>query len=472
MLTVSAPGKLMLFGEHAVVYGFPCIVTAVDERLHVSIEPANQLHFEIPHIKDTRFLEAAVAAAQKRFGLPELSVKLTTRNDFSGIKGFGSSSAVCVATISAIAGYTNHEISKKELFDMAYEAVLSVQGVGSGFDVAAAVYGGTIEFVRGGQSINRLIDESITIPMVIGYTGIKVDTATIIKEVADMRKKNQKRIDGIFEEIGSLVRKASKQVKKCDWEEVGRLMDSNQKYLRDLGVSSEKLEALISAAKNAGAYGAKLSGSGRGDCMIALVSPHNRNAVGSAICSAGGIAIPASTNAPGVMIDTTDDQSELFVVVDRDDNVIGYRTRYDCHHDKSLIHRAITVLILDDQGRILLQKRSNTKDKLPGYWAFSAGGHVGKGESYEQAIHREMKEELGVDLPVSPYRTFVFTKEQESEMESLFLAKSNGPFSPDPREVADIMFFSKEELLQKLRSQEVMITPLTDYMLHMVGFLS
>ena len=470
MLKISAPGKLMIVGEHAVVYGQPCIVTAVNERLHVSIEPSETVQFETPHTNDTRFLEAALSVAKKRFGQEQLSVKIKTYNGFFAVKGFGSSSAVTVATIKALAQFLNQPITDREVFDAAYEAVLSVQGVGSGFDVAAATYGGTLLFSKGGEVLEPL---SLTapLPLVVGYTGIKADTAGIVKEIAQKRAENSNKVDRIFQAIGELVMQAKASIQNGDIEQVGKFMDFNQEYLRDLGVSSEKLEALISSAKHAGAYGAKLSGAGRGDCMIAIVAPEKKEAVEDAIRLAGGEVISVGIHADGVKIDTTDDQSELFIVVDKHDNVLGYRTRQECHRDTSLIHRAVGLLIFDDQHRVLLQKRSMTKDTRPGYWSTSVGGHVSKGESYEQAILRETQEELGIHLPVTFEKTFLNEYPYETEMNALFLANSTGPFHPSQEEVSEIRFFDRQELSSLVATHAIQLSESATKDLQAIHFL-
>lgn len=167
----------------------------------------------------------------------------------------------------------------------------------------------------------------------------------------------------------------------------------------------------------------------------------------------------------------TDDQQELFVVVDKDDNILGYRTRYECHHDRSLIHRGAVCFLFDDMGRVLLQKRSATKDTDPGFWSVSAGGHVGKGESYEAAMARELKEELGVGLPIVFVEKFIFNHPRETEMDALFTAKGNGPFHPDPREVAEVTFFSNIEILKNLKSKVFHMTKICHEGLYKVGFL-
>ena len=93
-----------------------------------------------------------------------------------------------------------------------------------------------------------------------------------------------------------------------------------------------------------------------------------------------------------------DNQKEVFIVVDKEDNQIAYRSRYDCHHDKTLIHRVVGIIITNDQNKMLLQKRSMIKDMYPGFYTITASGHETNGQSYEEAAHREMAEEIGVDV--------------------------------------------------------------------------
>ncbi len=168
----------------------------------------------------------------------------------------------------------------------------------------------------------------------------------------------------------------------------------------------------------------------------------------------------------------TDDLHELFIVVDRNDNVLGYRMRTECHRDKALIHRAVGVVIFDKKGRILLQKRSLTKDLQPGYWGISAAGHVSKGETYEQAVRRELVEELGIDVPVKHLHTRYFEDEREAEMNALYKTIYEGPFQTSPDEIDHVAFFSKEELDKKISSGEVMLSTWAAATLKHIGFLT
>ena len=319
------------------------------------------------------------------------------------------------------------------------------------------------------ESSNQTVSE---MPLIVGYTGVKADTVTLVNQVAQKKEKNPEKVERIFQAITKLVDEAKSRILEGDWKRVGKLMDFNQEYLRDLGVSSEKLEAMISAAKKAGAWGAKLSGAGGGDCMIALGSNDKNEAIRQAIADAGGVVIGVRPNAPGVRTETTDNQNEEFIVVDKNDKILGYRSRYDCHHDTSLIHRAVNLLIFDDQGRVLLQRRSMSKDTSPGLWSTSVGGHVAKGEDYVHAIIREAREELGIDIDVTQVQKFIHEFPHETEMEVLFTAKSNGPFRPNKEEVDHVAFISKNELPRKLLSKEIVLTSLAERSLKLVGFLS
>lgn len=318
MVKVSAPGKLMLFGEHAVVYGKPCIVTAVNHRISVSIEKRNDENIIInapemnikdyslsienlnkEHPKEVKFVLIAIKNFFDKYNLKS-GLEIETKSEFSSKFGFGSSSAVTVSTIKALSELFNIKINKKELFDLSYKTVLDIQGVGSGFDVAAAIYGGTIYFVGGGKEINPINLKNL--PLVVGYTGIKGDTPTLVKEVAKKREKYKELIDAKFSLIEKIVSSSREQLENNNWQELGELMNFNHGILNSLGVSCKELENLIHVAREAGAYGAKLSGAGGGDCMIALVPKEKRKDIENVINQIGTV-IEIKPNAKGVRIE-------------------------------------------------------------------------------------------------------------------------------------------------------------------------
>lgn len=318
-ITVSAPGKLMLFGEHAVVQGKPCIVTAVDQRLKLTVEQLDEPYFQleakdvgvtgykktlsdvgrgdIP--KGAKFVEIALSHFLKKHSVTK-GVKIKTASQFKSTFGFGSSSASTICTLKALSEIYNVMIPRKEFFEIAYKTVLEIQGVGSGFDLAAAIYGGTLYYVTGGKVIDPIKIKSF--PLIVGYTGVKADTATLVKAVNARRDKYPKLFKSIFENISLIVEEAKIALKKQDFEKLGELMNLNQGYLETLGVGSKELSSLIYAARNAGAYGAKLSGAGGGDCMIALAPEYKRHAVETAIKKAGGQVLKVEVNAEGVIV--------------------------------------------------------------------------------------------------------------------------------------------------------------------------
>lgn len=320
MVTVSAPGKLMLFGEHSVVYGRPCIVAAVNRRMEVEIEATNGnkvviiapemnikeysvslTELDKEHPKEIKFVLTSVKNFFEKHKIKSgLSIK--TKSQFSSQFGFGSSSAVTVCVIKALSEIFGKEIDKKGLFDLAYKTVLDIQGSGSGFDIAAAIYGGVICFVTGGKVIEPLNVKNI--PLIVGYTGIKASTPEIVKAVKSRMEKNPKYYDALYDKIKNIVNLAKKEIEKQNWEKVGELMNQNQEILKKFktpspkyGVSSEIIEKLISACLKAGAYGAKLSGAGVGDCIIAL--GRDKEKINQAIKKAGGIPIDVGVDYEG-----------------------------------------------------------------------------------------------------------------------------------------------------------------------------
>ena len=301
-VTTSAPGKLMFMGEHAVVYGYPCLVTAVDKRLYVEVEliDKNDDEFITPGVKESRFVLESLAYIRKKFHIQK-RVRIKTRGDFSHQVGLGSSSAVTVATFKALSSLFQIKISNNDLFQMSYEVTLAIQGVGSGFDIAAATYGGTLFFVKGGKVITEVASEAL--PLVVGYSGIKADTPFYIRKVAEAFRDRRVEMNLIFSSIEKLVLYARKAIEEKKYLEVGASMNENQKLLQKLGVSTKKLDAMINASNVAGAYGAKLSGAGGGDCMIALIPEEKRSKIERAIERVGGEVIRVHNSVGGVVVE-------------------------------------------------------------------------------------------------------------------------------------------------------------------------
>jgi mevalonate kinase len=316
-VTVAAPGKLMLFGEHAVIYDRPCIVTAVDSRVNVSVmlTDSKKIQVDAPSMevigyekkfgelgtgeipKGARFIEAAVKQFLQVQDLPT-GLRIETESDFSSKYGFGSSSAVTIGVLKALSDVFDYRLSERELFDLGYKAVLEVQEVGSGFDLAAATWGGVIYYVAGGKKVDPLNVDGV--PLVVGYTGIKADTPGLVRRVGKLYESNKRTVGSIFDSMAMVVEEARQALERRDFATVGELMNINQGLLNALGVNTQELSNLVFAAKRGGAIGAKLSGAGGGDCMIALVTKDSRSEVEESIREAGGTVIDVTIPAEGV----------------------------------------------------------------------------------------------------------------------------------------------------------------------------
>lgn len=318
-VTASAPGKLMLAGSYAVVHGRSCVATAVEQRLQVTVKKNGQTTFrmEAPELdlvkysktmsdlgkkqlpKAVRFIELLYKRFLDRYPQQE-GIDVTTSSEFSASVGFGSSSAVTVAFAKALTALYGVQLDNKALFDLCYQTVIDVQGVGSGYDIAMAIWGGTLLYQVPAARVEPI--EISELPLVVGYTGIKADTTTLVRMVDEQYERPGSMVPGLFDQIGQIADSMKRALVMGDLREAGVLLTKHHELTRELGVSSQLLDALVGAAVDAGAYGAALSGAGGGDCMVALVDPRQRQAVESAIAQAGGTIIQVAVNAPGVMI--------------------------------------------------------------------------------------------------------------------------------------------------------------------------
>jgi len=320
--TASAPGKLVLFGDHAAVYGKPCLVTAVDLRFFATVEATNEPGIQIstpdmrsrnesyrvtaPNLSAHNRRETAFVEAALRQILPDQSTNTGLSVSTDGPEftyGLGSSSAITVAVIAAAANHLGIQLDQRKLFDLAYAAVLEVQGTGSGVDLAAAVCGGTVYYIKGDGVMERLPIDNL--PVVIGYSGAKVSTTDLIHQVASLRMHQPDLIIPILDLMGRISIRACDYIAENRWAAVGELMNIHQGLLDSLGVNVPQLSNLVFAVRNAGAWGAKLSGAGGGDCMYALASETKRQAVREAIETANGSLVDIAANAHGVRIEST-----------------------------------------------------------------------------------------------------------------------------------------------------------------------
>lgn len=299
--TATAPGKIILFGEHAVVYGQPAIAVPVT---HVWAEaivepgqggnrsrilaPAVGLDTALDELPPTHPLSAALRGVLNTLGVTEPPpFSLTIRSTIPVAGGMGSGAAVSVAIIRAFSAFLNHPLPDDQINALAYEVEKLHHGTPSGIDNTVITYARPVYFVRG-QPI-----ETFTVPtpftIVIADTGIASSTALTVGDVRKAWQADPKRFNRIFHWVGNLAMKAYRAIEARTPDVLGPLMDENHVQLQKMGVSSPELDRLVEAARGAGALGAKMSGGGGGGNMIALVKPEEASQIAEALRAAGAV---------------------------------------------------------------------------------------------------------------------------------------------------------------------------------------
>ncbi len=283
MIHTSTPGTLMLMGEHAVLNGSHCLVTATDQRLHVYLTPRKDRNIHI--ISTLGALETTienltirepfsfVLAVLKRFQKQFPSgFDLRIDNRFSATVGLGSSAAVLVATTQAILKFLDFQLQSNEiLFDLAYQTLLTVQGCGSGADLAASILGGVVLYRQ-----KPFLWEKIATPLfpiTLVYAGYKTSTPEVIKIVEQARNKDPKKFSQIFTSIDEAVLFARDALiaEEGDIQAFISAFTSNQKFMIEMGVVDETLQKIVDLLlDNPAILGAKVSGSGLGDCVLGI----------------------------------------------------------------------------------------------------------------------------------------------------------------------------------------------------------
>jgi mevalonate kinase len=298
MTTSSAPGKIILFGEHAVVYGRPALavpVTQVRATATVSENSRGGIWIEAPNINLSSSLSqlapeyplvAVINSVFASLGIarpPACTVYL--QSTIPVASGLGSGAAVSVAILRALSAYLGQPLSDEQVNGLAFEAEKLYHGTPSGIDNTVVTYARPVYFVKG-QSIKTFrVGASFT--MVIGDTGISAPTKESVGALRRLREKDTPRWEKVFDHVGEIVWDARQAIERGDIVALGELMDANQALLQEMTVSCAELDLLTEAARQAGALGAKLSGGGRGGNMIALVRKENASAMAETLLAAG-----------------------------------------------------------------------------------------------------------------------------------------------------------------------------------------
>ncbi|HLF02143.1 MAG TPA: mevalonate kinase [Anaerolineales bacterium] len=328
MITASAPGKVILCGEHAVVYGRPAIavpVAYVQARVALEENPAGLLIRAVDLNQSDRYTDLDPAhplAAIIRLTLLTLggaavpNATLTITSTIPAASGLGSGAAVSTAIVRALAQYYGHDLSTQTISDLVYQVEKIHHGTPSGIDNTVIAYAQPVYFKRPSPNLENPLPtppqsaavrvtepaplcfgdypdpqpatiQPFPVPtpftLLIADTGIASPTRIVVGDVRQAWESDRARYESLFDQCGQIAEAAYHLIRNGRPLELGPLLTQNQAVLRDMGVSSPDLDALVQAALASGALGAKLSGGGRGGNMIALVTDETAARVEAAL---------------------------------------------------------------------------------------------------------------------------------------------------------------------------------------------
>ncbi len=303
----SAPGKVILFGEHAVVYGQPAIaapVTQVRATAIVRDSPTPGVRLLAPDIGrdgwlaeagDDDALAAAVRLVARRASLDALpGLEITIRSTIPVASGLGSGAATTAALIRALSRHLDLPDlgSDAAVCDLTYIVEQIHHGTPSGIDNTVVAYERPVYFVR--QSPANRIERLVVgrpLHFLVGDSGVRSSTRAVVGDVRRQWEAQRQRFEKIFGACGAIAIEARAVLERGDQDRLGVLLAANHRWLQAMTVSDPLLDRLVEAAQQAGALGAKLSGAGRGGNMIALVEPAHQASVREALLAAGAVQV-------------------------------------------------------------------------------------------------------------------------------------------------------------------------------------
>jgi mevalonate kinase len=302
IFTASAPGKIILMGEHAVVYGRPAMAAPVHQVQATATltvdDDAAELWIDAADVNQRFTLSAAPTAHPLALALrlavtavqrPAPGGELRVRSTIPVAGGMGSGAAVSTAIVRAVAAWAGLALPPAAVSALAYEVERLHHGTPSGIDNTVIAYAQPVWFVKGQPPQPFAIPHPFW--LVIASTGIASPTHETVGDVRRGWQADPALFEGLFEQVAGLVNAGRAAMLAGDWSSLGARMTANHAILRQMGVSAPILDRLVAAANAAGAYGAKLSGGGRGGNVIALVERSTAAAVGQAMHGAGATAV-------------------------------------------------------------------------------------------------------------------------------------------------------------------------------------
>ncbi len=298
----SGYGKTIVFGEHFVVYGLPALASAIGSKTTATVEKKPGVGYEmiderpeVPGYKEKKFEEQKVAIknVMEFMGIDpqKQGLKIVFGGDLVCASGVGASAANCVSLARAINDEFKLGWDDEQINAAAYEGEKGYHGTPSGIDNTASTFGGLVYYIRnleGGPNTVETIQLKKPVKLVIASSGLTANTKDVVDDVRKLKEKDPKWFDGVVKEYLEVVTRGRKALESLDLKSVGKLMDKNHALLEKITVSNDILDKMVKIARAAGAYGAKVTGTGRGGNMISLTpTTQVQDAVATALSKAG-----------------------------------------------------------------------------------------------------------------------------------------------------------------------------------------
>ena len=280
----SAPGKVILFGEHFVVYGVKAILCSINKRVTVTAEKTSERKISInskigklelepdkPISEINSPLKPFYYLANKAVENKDTGIHIQIDSEIPLGAGLGSSSACCVAGAAAIFKLFGN-ISKEEVLKLAIEAERTIFENTSGADCTVCTYGGIMEYDK--NKGFKKIEHEPNFQLVIINSNMEHSTQSMVSKVKEFENKNKEEFSKLSNLESKLVEDVLKLVKENKIQEIGQKMNQNQEYLENIGISNKELTKMIKIGQES-SFGAKITGSGGGGCIFALTNESN-----------------------------------------------------------------------------------------------------------------------------------------------------------------------------------------------------
>ena len=308
-ISSTFPGKVILFGEHAVVYDSHAIaipINQVHSRAVITpiiassagyidiIAPDINFHQDLQSLDDDNPLAFAIRTTLRKLGIsksPAFTIRVTS--DIPIASGMGSGASISCSIAKAVSTFLGKPFSTPEISEVAYEVEKLHHGTPSGVDNTVIAFNQPIVFKRGENPVK--LSTGARLHFVIADSGLKSLTSQAVGAVRMNWEQDKPHFDTLFQAIDQVVMDAVETIGSGDILKIGSLMQENQEILQKVGVSNPTLEKLISAAINNGAYGAKLSGAGMGGNIIALVPDDLTENIQTSLLQAGAVRVIQTT---------------------------------------------------------------------------------------------------------------------------------------------------------------------------------